>query len=112
MPATHELTKDVTRTASGRITWASKKIRDEAILAQLKRDGYTVNVSTELLGRKYYISRSASVVRNQIERAFATDTQLNKYRTEWNRYSHDYDTIRVVHRDSVAARAADYLLGL
>lgn len=100
----------VTRSASGKITWASKEIRDKAINDQLKSEGYTVKIGTEMLGKKYYISRSATIVSGQIERAFATEGQLNKYLREWNRYDHMYDSINVIHRDDVINRAANRIL--
>lgn len=103
-------TEIVTRSASGKLTWASTEVRNEAILAQLKRDGYTVKISTEHLGRKYYIARAGSVISNQVERAFVSQAQLNKYVNEWNRYSHPYTWITIVYRDEILNRAADYIL--
>lgn len=101
----------VTRTASGKLNWASKEARNEAILAQLKRDGYTVKIPVERLGSKYFISRSASIVKRQLEKAFVTETQLNKYLREWNRYDHMYDSIDVVDRDYIIEKAARHILG-
>lgn len=101
----------VTRSTSGSLNWASKSARNTAIQEQLRREGYTINIPSERLDSKYYISRSASVVRDRIETAFKTEPQLNKYLKEWNRYSHLHDSITVIHRDDVLNRAARHILG-
>lgn len=89
-----------------KIKWESKEQRVDAIKAELQRMNYDVVISDESLLEKYYVARSSTTFSRRVEKSFATQTQLNRFLREWNRYDRIYDSINVLHRDSIEEVAA------
>ncbi len=97
----------VRRNSSGELIFANADVKAEYAVKELRDRGFTVKISKEQLKKKYYISRSATVVFKQVEKALASEAQLRNYMKSWNRYDHMYDSIQVLDRDELAKAAAE-----
>lgn len=96
----------VRETKSGSLIFSSPEEKVSFVKENLNHSGYTIKLSDEDLKKPFYISRSASLVSKQVERAFSNQAQLNSYLKEWNKYDRMYDSLEVIYRDNEANSGA------
>lgn len=101
----------VRKTNTGKYIWESPEAKRQAIAKELNLQGYLfAYIGVEDLDAKYYLSLSSTTYTRHLVDIFVSQSQVQKYVKDWNKYDRIYEAFEILHRDSWEVQAAERIL--